>query len=468
MEVVRSLKGETKIVAPVIIPRAEHPISRSRISENALKVLYRLKEAGYASLLVGGCVRDLWLQREPKDFDVVTDARPEEIRRLFRNARLIGRRFRLAHVRFGREIIEVATFRGLARTAETEEELVGEHSVDEAELPPEEAKARARPAPPMPVVVDQNVFGTQEEDALRRDFTVNALYYNIRDFTVMDYVGGVHDLKAGCLRMIGDPETRYREDPVRMLRAVRFAAKLGFRIEEKTAAPIRDLAPLLATVPPARLYEEVLKLFHGGYAVETFELLRAYGLFRYLFPLTEEALAREEEGFPLVLVPRALAGTDARIAEGKPVTPAFLFAALLWEPVRRRARELSERGWHLQEALARAADEVLREQARVVAIPRRMSGPAREIWFLQNRFERRTGRRALRLMEHKRFRAAYDFLLLRAESGEADPALAKWWTRFQQADAAQRLAMIQALAPACAAGGRRRRRRRRPRQSVST
>ncbi len=414
-------------------------------------------------------MRDLWLQREPKDFDVVTDAHPEEIRRLFRHARLIGRRFRLAHVRFGREIIEVATFRGLARTAETEEELLGGHAGDEAQLPPEEVKelgrahtAAARLHPP---VADQNVFGTQEEDALRRDFTVNALYYNIRDFTVMDYVGGVRDLEAGVLRMIGDPASRYREDPVRMLRAVRFAAKLGFRIEEKTAAPIRDLAPLLATVPPARLYEEVLKLFHGGYAVETFEQLRAYGLFRYLFPLTEEALACEEEGFPLVLLPRALAGTDARIAEGKPVTPAFLFAALLWEPVRRRARQLAERGMHPQEALARAADEVLREQMRTVAIPRRTSGPAREIWFLQNRFERRAGNRAFRLLEHKRLRAAYDFLVLRASCGEAEAALAEWWTRFLKADEAEQQAMVKAVASTARCG---RRRRRRPHRAVSS
>jgi poly(A) polymerase len=470
--VVQPPAGETKIAAPLIIPRAEHPISRSRISENALKVLYRLKEAGYASCLVGGCVRDLWLQREPKDFDVVTDARPEEIRRLFRNARLIGRRFRLAHVRFGNEIIEVATFRGLPRTAETEEELLVEHAVDDPDLPAEEAEALARAKAAatarMPATVaDQNVFGTQEEDALRRDFTVNALYYNIRDFTVVDYIGGVRDLEAGILRIIGDPETRYREDPVRMLRAVRFAAKLGFRIEEKTAAPIRELAPLLATVPPARLYEEVLKLFHGGYAVKTFELLRAYGLFRYLFPLTEEALAREEDGFPLVLVPRALAGTDTRIAEGKPVTPAFLFAALLWEPVRRRAREWQSRGAHPQEALARAADEVLREEMRAVAIPRRVSGPAREIWFLQHHFARRTGRRPFRLMENKRFRAAYDFLLLRAESGEAERELAEWWTRFEEADEAGRERMVKeaaAVAPVGSASTTRRRRRRRGRR----
>lgn len=448
--------GGTKIVEPIIIPRAQHLISRSRISANALKVLYRLKEAGYASFLVGGCVRDLMLGHEPKDFDVVTDARPEEIRRLFRNARLIGRRFRLAHVHFGREIIEVATFRGLPRTAETEEELVGDVEA-EGEVAP---RGVPRTGAAAPIFADQNIFGTQEEDALRRDFTINALYYDIRDFTVVDYTGGVADLKAGMIRMIGEPAARYREDPVRMLRAVRFAAKLGFRIEEKTAAPIRELAPLLATVPPARLYEEVLKLFHSGYAAETFELLRHYGLFRYLFPLTDEALKRGEQGFPLVFVPKALAGTDARIAEDKPVTPAFLFAALLWEPVRQRAEAMTGQGLHPPEAFARAVDEVLREQVRRVAIPRRVSAPAREIWSLQSRLARRTGGRAFKLVTNKRFRAAYDFLVLRAESGEADAELADWWTRFQAADDEERHAMVKALG-ASTAGRKRRRRRRR-------
>lgn len=448
--------GGTKIVEPIIIPRARHLISRSHISANALKVLYRLKEAGFASFLVGGCVRDLMLGHEPKDFDVVTDARPEEIKRLFRNARLIGRRFRLAHVHFGREIIEVATFRGMPRTAETEEELVPDVEAEgEATEPAHGARAGGRL-----VVTDQNIFGTQEEDALRRDFTVNALYYNIRDFAVVDYAGGVADLKAGVVRMIGEPATRYREDPVRMLRAIRFAAKLGFRIEEKTAAPIRDLAPLLATVPPARLYEEVLKLFHGGYAAETFELLRHYGLFRYLFPLTDEALRRGEQGFPLVFVPKALAGTDARIAEDKPVAAAFLFAVLLWEPVRQRAEALAAQGMHPQEAFSRAVDEVLREQVRHVAIPRRISGPAREIWSLQSRLERRASSRAFKLAENKRFRAAYDFLVLRAESGEADAELADWWTRFQAAGDEERRAMVKTLGTP-AAGRKRRRRRRR-------
>jgi poly(A) polymerase len=314
-------------------------------------------------------------------------------------------------------------------------------------------------------VTDHNIFGSQEEDAARRDFTVNALYYDIRDFSVMDFVGGAEDLKRGILRVIGNPESRYREDPVRMLRAVRFAAKLGFKFEEKTAAPIRDLATLLTTVPPARMFEEVLKLFHGGYALETYELLRHYGLFQHLFPLTEKSLEREEQGFPVTLVPRALANTDARVNEDKPVTPAFLFAAMLWEPVRQQVGEFVARGMNSYDAMFRAADQVLREQLRHVSIPKRFSVPMREIWSMQDRFERRAGQQAFRLLENKRFRAAYDFLLLRAATGEADQALADWWTHFQTAGEDERRAMTAQMAPATGTGKRKRRRRRRPKSA---
>jgi poly(A) polymerase len=460
--------GVTKISEPLIIPRAEHPISRALISENALKVLYRLKEAGYAALLVGGCVRDLMLGREPKDFDVVTDARPEDIRRLFRNARVIGRRFRLVHVHFGREIIEVATFRAMPHNAE---EWAASDDVEDGEMLRDELEVGVTTPEPEPETQpetaetgDQNVFGTQEEDAFRRDFTINGLYYDIHDFSIVDYVGGAADLKAGVIRMIGDPEARYREDPVRMLRAVRFAAKLGLRIEEHTAAPIPRLAPLLASVPPARLFEEVLKLFHGGRALDTYEQLRRHGLFKYLFPLTEENLEYEEEGFPHTLVPQALTNTDARIRDDKPVTPAFLFAAMLWEPVRDRAAALQANGMHPHEAQIRAADEVLRDQIRHVSIPKRFSVPAREIWFLQSRFERRAGNQALRLFENKRFRAAYDFLLLRAQVGEVSHDIADWWTRFQQVGDSERRAMIAAIAPTPGGGGGGKRRRRRGRR----
>ncbi len=434
--------------SPLIIPRADHPISRAHISPNALKVLERLRDAGYAGLLVGGCVRDLMLGREPKDFDVVTDARPEDIKALFRNARLIGRRFRLAHVHFGREIIEVATFRAEAVEGE------GLESDESGRL------------------LSDNVFGNQEQDARRRDFTVNALYYDIRDRSVIDYVGGVPDLRQGILRVIGDPLRRYREDPVRMLRVVRFAAKLGLRLEPGTEAPIRELAPLLLQVPPARLFEEVLKLFHGGYALETYELLRHYDLFRFLFPLTEDSLAREQEHFPRMLLPLALENTDARVNEDKPVNPAFLFAALLWEPLQlevERRRLAGEKEWSLHEA---AQEQVLREQARRIVLPRRFSAPMREIWSMQARFARRGGKQAQRLLEHKRFRAAYDFLLLRARAGEESQELADWWTQYQEVAPEQRAIMAQTQtqsrsenqsqnqAPPAPGRGRRRRRRR--------
>jgi poly(A) polymerase len=312
---------------------------------------------------------------------------------------------------------------------------------------------------------DNNIFGTREEDARRRDFSVNALYYDIGDRSVIDDVGGVADLERGVLRMIGDPARRYREDPVRMLRAIRFAAKLGFRIDSDSAAPIRELGAQLLQVAPARMFEEVLKLFHGGYAVETYELLRSFGLFRFLFPLTDESLATEEQHFPRTLVPLALANTDTRINADKPVTPAFLFAALLWEPARLKAAARQAQGMRSQEALERAAEEVLREQLKHVMIPKRFSVPTREIWSMQARFERRVGQQPFRLFEHKRFRAAYDFLLLRIECGEADRELGEWWTRFQEVDDAGRRDMIVAAAPG--GGGQPKRRRRRRRKPTS-
>ncbi len=303
---------------------------------------------------------------------------------------------------------------------------------------------------------------------MRRDFTVNALYYDIRDLSVVDYVDGVHDLEQGLIRMIGDPETRYREDPVRMLRAVRFASRLGFRIEDKTLAPLRTLAPLLADVPPARMFEEVLKLFHGGYAAETFEALRRHGLFQYIFPLTDEVLEAGTPAQAEFLIPRALANTDARVGEGKPITPAFLFAAMLWYPMRRRFDQLVGKGITPFDASARAADDVLHTQLKHTSVPKRFSVPMREIWQMQDRLERRSGRSAFRLLEHKRFRAAYDFLVLRSECGDGDPVLAEWWTQFQAVDDAERKAMVQQLQPATAGKKKRRKRRRRRRDSGAT
>jgi poly(A) polymerase len=381
-------------------------------------------------------VRDLLLGREPKDFDVATDARPEQVRDVFRNCRLIGRRFRLAHVHFGQEIIEVATFR-----SRHDGEGGDGHQNEEGML------------------LRDNVYGTIEDDALRRDFSVNALYYNIEDFSVIDYAGGVEDLRAGVLRLLGDPQDRYREDPVRMLRAARFAAKLGFVLDPDTEAPIAELAPMLGAVPAARLFEEVLKLFLGGMGVASFEKLRHFGLFEQLFPLTEEALAREEHDFPLTLVLKGLENTDARVARNKPVTPAFLFGVLLWEPVRLRAEALEAEGQAPFPALQQASAEVIEAQCARVALPRRFSTPMREIWTLQPRFNHTKGKRVQRTLTHPRFRAAYDFLLLRAAAGEADAELAEWWTRRQEegADAAPQSEQKAAMAPA-------RRRRRRPRR----
>lgn len=378
-------------------------------------MLYRLKQAGYQAHLVGGGVRDLLLGREPKDFDVATDARPEDVRTIFRNCRLIGRRFRLAHVHFGREIIEVATFRG-------------------ADSDGEEGKRKIENG----MILRDNLYGSIEEDAKRRDFTVNALYYNIADFSVVDYARGMQDLEAGTLRLLGDPEERYREDPVRMLRAVRFAAKLGFSIDPACEAPFSTLGHLLADVPAARLFEEVLKLFLGGSALQTFEKLRHYGLLGRLFPATEASLTREEQDFPIVFVSRGMENTDTRVREEKSVTPAFLFSVLLWEPVRQLAAEFQDDGTSPLQALQLAGDRVLSQQLGVVAIPRRFSTPMREIWNLQHRFEYRAGNRPHRLLAHPRFRAAYDFMLLRSESGEADPQLVAWWTRFQAVDSEER------------------------------
>ncbi len=420
---------------PEIIPREAHTISRSQISGNALKVLYRLRSAGFQACLVGGSVRDLLLGREPKDFDVATDAWPEQIRELFRNSRLIGRRFRLAHIRYGEEIIEVSTFRATHQDAEDEGHVV---------------EGR---------IIRDNVYGTIDDDVWRRDFTVNALYYNIDDFSVIDYVGGMEDIREGRIRLIGDPVKRYTEDPVRLLRAVRFAVKLGFRIDRETERPIPELGHLLADIPSARLFEETLKLFMGGYGVQTFEQLRHYNLFGVLFPQTEEILAEQEGGFPHTLLIKALENTDQRLAEDKPVTPAFLIAALLWEPMMKLAREYMEDGMHEHEAMHLASDVVVSRQVSCTAMPRRFTQAAREIWQMQYRLTKTKGKRPQRLLTHPRFRAAYDFLLLRAAAGEDVGGLADWWTRFQDEPAnAERVRNGRPAAE------RKKRRRRRPRK----
>jgi poly(A) polymerase len=425
-------KDSETISQAIRIPRPEHSISRADISGGALKVLYTLKKAGFEAYLVGGGVRDLLLGREPKDFDVVTDAEPEEVKRLFRSARLIGRRFRLAHVRFGPEIIEVATFRGAIEDTGEEDHV----------------SVNGR-------IMRDNVYGTTvEEDVWRRDFSVNSLYYDIRDFSVLDYTGGMADLEAGILRIIGDPVRRYREDPVRMLRAVRFTAKLGFRLGEETAAAIPECAPMLADIPAARLYEEVLKLFLGGAAVQSFELLNHFDLFKYLFAESAERFAEEPLDPAGQLLLKALANTDMRIQEDKPVTPSFLFAALLWPAVHKDAIAHRDRDLTAVQAMDAAGMDVLARQVSHVSVPRRFSLAAREIWSLQPRLEQRRGKRAIQLPARPRFRAAYDFLLLRAEAGEDVAEMADWWTKFQEMDDSGRKAAL------AGTGGRRRRRRR--------
>jgi poly(A) polymerase len=487
------LNSSSTPLAPLVIPRSEHSISRAAISPNALKVLYRLKEAGYQGFLVGGAVRDLLLGLRPKDFDVATNALPEEVRRLFRNCRLIGRRFRLAHVFFGSEIIEVATFRATAAPEREDAEDAdpdgetgdgGAEGAAEGEgageadggadsradegaaefSPPSDSEHRAFDLRGR--ILRDNIYGTIEEDVWRRDFAANGLYYSIEDFSIWDFVDGVSDIKARRLKLIGDPETRYREDPVRMLRAVRFAAKLDFSIEPATERPIKQLAYLLDGVPAARLFDEVLKLFLSGFGAKAYQLLQQYGLFEHLFPQSAAAFALAPYAYAGEMLELGLANTDARIAADKPVTPTFLFAVLLWSAV---LRELNERQAGPTPDLAllmQACDTVLRAQQSRVAIPRRFAIPMRELLMLQPRFNRRSGVKSLSLMQHPRFRAAYDFLLLRAQVGVADPELAQWWTDIQVLPQEERVALVQArpaepAAEGTAAPGRRRRRRRR-------
>ncbi|MFK8080324.1 MAG: polynucleotide adenylyltransferase PcnB [Granulosicoccus sp.] len=396
-----------KTTDPVIVPAGKHGVTRKSIGRSALKVLDQLHAAGHSAYLVGGGVRDALVGLKPKDFDVATDASPETIRSLFRrNSRIIGRRFRLVHVVFGREIIEVATFRAA-------------HDAGEGG----EIGAAGR-------IVRDNVFGSIEEDAYRRDFTVNALYYNIADDSVVDYVGGLADLEAGVFRLIGDPVTRCAEDPVRVLRAVRLAAKLEFDIDAQTLKAMDSIAGELKSTPPARLFEEVLKLFQGGYALRSFHSIRQHDLLRFLFPLLDKRLKGSAPELESML-DAALINTDKRVAVGKPITPAYLLAFMLWPDVEEYALHDTRKGAPVAEALHAAADAVLSTQLRVISIPKRFSGPMKEIWQMQPRLERLRGGRALKLMEDRRFRAAYDFLCLRATVDDRLTSCANWWTHVQ-------------------------------------
>lgn len=409
------------------MPRSAHTISRKQISENALKVLYRLHKSGFKAYLVGGGVRDILLGLAPKDFDVVTNATPEEIKRLFRNCRLVGRRFRLAHIVFGRDVIEVATLRG--------HHVDNTDSGDSGDSGDKIAKTNASGR-----LLRDNVYGTIDEDAERRDFTVNALYYDISDFSIHSYGGGLHDLDSRTLRLIGDPETRYREDPVRMLRAVRFATKLDMRIEDKAAKPISSLAPLLKDIPAARMYEEVLKLFFAGKAKKNYLMMRELGLFNPLFPLVDAQLNEDTNGPMLKLIDQMMDNTDQRIAEEKPVTPAFFYAAMLWYPLSQRADDIAlESGLSSYDAYYAAMGDVMEQQCRSISIPRRFSTITKDIWQLQLRFERNRGTRAFKFIEHPKFRAAYDLLLLRADAeGGAIAKHAAWWKSFVEGSEEQR------------------------------
>ncbi len=425
----------------VVVARPQHPISRKAISPNALRVLYKLRDAGFAGYLVGGAVRDLLVGIQPKDFDVATDARPEQVRQLFRNCRLIGRRFRLAHVIFGPEIIEVATFR-----AGGGDDVVGDRSMVDGRI------------------VRDNVYGTIEEDAERRDFTVNALYYAIEDFSLRDFVGGFADIEKKQLRLIGDPEARYREDPVRMLRAIRLATKLGFEIEAATAAQIPRLAGLLADASPARLFDESLKLLLGGHAEASVAALVRFGLLDAVLPATASALRAPGQDHLRRLLDAALAQTDQRVREDRSVSPAFLFAALLWPAVVPRFHAAVAAGHDVQVAWGIAADEVLIEQVRRAALPRRISTPMLEIWQLQSRFEHLQRKRVLRLLEHPRFRAAYDFLALRADFEPEAATLYAFWRDVEGKPASVDVALRRAAdahsdEPSDLPGPRKRRRR---------
>ena len=427
----RVFRGKNKpsaVQEPAIIPVSSHGVTRDRLSSGSRRTCEGLQAAGFKAYVVGGAVRDLLIAAEPKDFDVATNATPEEVRRCFRRSRIIGRRFQIVHVMMGQEVIEVTTFRG---------------QLDESTKKDEHGR-----------VLHDNVFGTQAEDAARRDFTANALYYDPATEQIIDYHHGVGDLKARTLRMIGEPRARYREDPVRMLRAVRLAAKLDLSIDPEAKRPIREMAELLENVPAARLFDEMLKLLTSGHAVKCITQLRDEGLHHGLLPLLDVIL---EQPLGEKFVMQALKNTDERIRNNKGVSPGFLFATLLWHEVLAQWEKLKAAGELKIPALYQAMDQVLDVQAEKLAITRRIAGDIKDIWALQPRFDQRTGKRPYALLEQPRFRAGYDFLLLRAQAGEIENELADWWTRFQNVEGEKRAEMLLPDAP----GGDRKKRRRR-------
>ncbi len=433
----RLVNGSSRPTGPRVVAHSRHGVSRQSISACARRVTSSLQAEGFDAYVVGGAVRDLLLGREPKDFDVATSATPERVRALFRRSRIIGRRFQLVHVLCGRDVVEVSTFRGKHAGVDGERGATDEHGR----------------------ILRDNVFGTREEDAVRRDFTVNALFYDPSTEEIIDYCGGLSDLRNRKLRIIGNPEARYREDPVRMLRAVRLAGTLELQIEAATRAPVSRLASLLESVPPSRLFEEMLKMLLSGGSVQCVQQLRANGLHHGLLPMLDVIL---DQPLGQRFVMLALQRTDERVRDGKPVSPGFLFAALLWHEVLSAWRAGEAAGKSTMLALFEAIDRVIEEQSANLAIPRRFSSDMREIWILQARLLNRSGRRPFALLGNPRFRAAYDFLLLRCESGELDTEVGQWWQRFQHAGEEERRKM---LLPS--AGGRRRRRRRKKAKSQS-
>lgn len=430
---------------PKIIPEKKHGVRRNQISSCAIKVTAELQHAGYAAFVVGGAVRDLLLGKTPKDYDVATDATPEQVHHLFRRSRIIGRRFRLVHVMCGPETIEVSTFRGPAAGAAAD----GETDFRKARHATNESGR----------ILRDNVFGSQFEDALRRDFTVNALFYDPSSGEIWDYIDGYQDIRDGVLRVIGDPRTRYQEDPVRMLRAARFAAKLEFHLDPASRAPIAQMGHLLEDVPPSRLFDEILKLLFSGHAQRSLKQLRAEGLHHGVLPLLDVIL---EQPMGERFVTMALHQTDLRIKEDKPVSPAFLFAALLWHEVLAISQKLEAAGERAIPALYQAMEQVIQTQVEMLAIPRRYTTNMKEIWGLQPRFAQRSGKRAFALLAHPRFRAGYDFLLLRCESGELEMELGNWWETFQHGSDVQRAEMLQPDT-----GPKKRRRRRKPKSAGS-
>ncbi len=400
---------------PVVLSAKEHGIDVKLLTSNAIRVTKTLQEAGFKAFIVGGAVRDLLLGVKPKDFDVATNATPEQVKRLFRRAFIIGRRFQIVHVMFGQDLLEVTTFRAAASNDNNKDE-------------------HGR-------VLRDNTFGQQHEDAMRRDFTVNAMYYDPSTQVVLDYHGGIQDIRNKTLRMIGVPEARYREDPVRMLRVVRFAAKLGFNIDPATAAPIPVMAALIDNVPAARVFDEMLKSLTSGHAMACLEQLRKEGLHHGLLPLLDVVL---EQPLGAKFVTLALANTDARVQANKTTSPGFLFATLLWHQVLEKWNAYQAAGEFPIPALHLAADDVLDMQTEKLAIQRKIGSDMREIWAMQPRFERRVGKSPYKLIEHLRFRAAYDFLLLRCASGEIDASIGEWWTAFYEGDPADRETLLNA------------------------